>query len=170
MKIRIISLTLIIFFSALKAYGQWPGYFVAFELKDQSGNYITPQNADYKMTPVRCGECTKVLLGIDSCTDKKTLRFYIGYEEFDKEQMLKVEKISEGKVTETLLIKFPPVPPREPYKNFSNYYIGEIIFTNGNFEIKLPRTKEDWENIKEVFPCPDQYNYNGYGDISRFQK
>ncbi|HEY3252014.1 MAG TPA: hypothetical protein VGK25_12955 [Ignavibacteria bacterium] len=165
MNIKIAFAVLFIIIFAHSSFSQWPGYFIAFELKDQNGNSITAQN-DYKMTTVACNECTEVLLGIDSCTDKKTWRFYEGYKEFDKVQMLRIEKMS----GETMVIEFPPRPPRERYKDYSNLYAGEIKFINGTYKIGLPNSKEEWDNLTEVFPCPDQYNYNGYGDISNFQK
>src|SRR5438132_469049 len=106
MKTKIISVALLIIILSLKAYGQWPGYFYAFELKDAKGNVIDSSNTDYKMTTMPC--CTTIVTGIKICEGNKTWHFYAGgNSNLDKSNSLKIERMENGSTAETMIIEFP---------------------------------------------------------------
>ncbi len=170
-------LILILFSAALYSpdlFSQWPGYFYAFEMKDSDGNKLDSSTSNYKMTTVPCSDCgDNIVMGIRICGDNKTWRYYAGgyYQYLVKTNMLKIEKVSGGKVTETMTIEFPATLSGGKEKFYRNLYIGELKFKKGTHKVKLPETDNQWDNLKEIKLCPEGVNedYSFY-DISKFQK
>ena len=153
------------------SFAQWPGYFYAFELKDTDGNTIDSNNTNYKMTAIPC--CTTIVTGIKMCEGNKTWHFYAGgNKDLDKKNSLKIEKLIDGTVTETMIIEFPPTLSGGKEKFYRDLYLGGIKFKNGKYKVKLPQTDDQWDNLPELKEkiCRLSYASSLYYDISDFQK
>ena len=166
MKILFKIFLFILFFS-IKSNAQWPGTFYAFELKGTDGKYVDSLSSDYKLTVDN--ETSVGPAGIDICKDNKTWRFYKGDKNLYISNSLIIEKISDGNVEERMILKFPPPLTRGKEKFYSNLYIGEVKFKEGTYKIKLPKTPDEWDALKEFELCPELNNYNMYFDISKYQ-
>ena len=159
-KIILISLILI----SSKIFAQWPGAFYTFELKDAHGNAIDSLSTDYKMS---IDEASTGPAAIEICTDNKLWRFYKGDKNLYVTNILIIEKIS---TSEKMMIKFPPPMTGGEHHYYANLYIGSIKFIAGTYKVKLPKSKNEWESLKEIEKCPQPNNYNMYLDISKYQK
>lgn len=156
-----------------RIYSQWPGYFYAFELKDSKENIIDSNNTNYKMTTVPCSECTGLVLGINMCEGNQIWHYYAGgNRDLDKTNSLKIEKFENGIVTETMTIVFPPTLSGGKEKSYRDLYIGALVFKNGKYKVKLPKTDDEWDNLPEMKEkiCKLSYAVSLYYDISAFQK
>ncbi len=146
------------------ATAQWPGNFYSFILKDPSGKTITPENTEYKITPV--GKKTDVVLGIEFCNDSKVWRFSEGGNHYmGSTQELKIENHSSE-----MIIEFPSSMSGGKEQYYRNLYAGIINFKKGITKIKLPHTDAQWDNIKEIKLCIDGINFTSFYDISEFQQ
>lgn len=164
-------LILLLALTTIKLYSQWPGYFYAFELKDSDGNTVDSSNANYKMTTVPC--CTTIVTGIKICDGNKIWHFYAGgNSDLDKTNSLKIDRLENGVVTETMTIDFPPTLSGGKDKFYRDLYAGEITFKKGTYKIRLPKTDDDWNNLPEMKEkiCHLSYAVSDYWDISKFQK
>jgi len=165
----------ILFFLLISSavFAQWPGYFYAFELKDSEGNAIDSISNDYRMKTIVCSECKdEIVMGIRICEDNKTWRYYAGgnYKYLGRTNMLKIEKVMNGNVVETMTIEFPAPLSGVEENYYRNLYAGELKFKKGTHKIKLPETDDEWNNLKEMKLCPDNINDYSFHDISKFQK
>jgi len=159
---------IIICFS-LKAQAQWPGHYYAFILKDQNGNLVDSSDHKYSMKTESYHDSSEVMLSIDMCENNKTWKFYIGYKDLDLPHKLRIEKTIDG-VQEVMSIEFPSTLSGGKEKYYRNLYAGKIKFQKGLFRIRLPETDDEWDELKELKLCPDQYNNYTFYDISKFQK
>ena len=171
MKNKIVLAALLIITFTSGVFAQWPGYFYAFELKDPDGNNIDSNNTNYKMTTVSC--CTTIVTGIKICEGNKTWHFYAGgNSNLDKTNSLKIEKMENGSPVETMIIDFPPTLSGGKEKFYRDLYVGEIKFKSGKRKIDLPKTGDEWDNLKELKEkiCRLSYAISLYYDISELQK
>jgi len=107
---------------------------------------------------------------IDLCEDNTMWRLYKGDVNLYVPSFLTIEKLSEGTASEKMYIEFPPPLTGGKDKYYAHLYAGVIKFIPGKFKIRFPKTPEDWDALKEREFCPDQYNYNMYLDVSKYQK
>jgi len=167
------TLIILILFSA-SVHSQYPGYFYAFELKDADGKSIDTTTKEYTGKTIVCSGCEEnIVLGIRICEDNKTWRFYAGgnYTHLDRSNLLRIDKLVNGEVSETMTIEFPATLSGGKDKYYRNLYAGVITFKNGNYKVMLPKTDEEWNNLDEIKLCPDKVNSNySFYDISRLQK
>jgi len=167
------ALIIVILFSA-SAYSQWPGYFYTFELKDAEGKSIDTTRREYTGEAIICSGCEEnIVVGIRICADNRTWRFYAGgnYSHLKNSNFLRIDRMVDGKVNETMTIEFPATLSGGQNKFYRNLYAGIITFKEGNHKINLPETDNDWDNLKEINLCPDKINNNySFFDISIFQK
>ena len=170
-KIKLILACFFITAISVKSFAQWPGYFYAFELKDSDGNIIDSNNTNYKMTTLPC--CTAIVMSINICEGNKTWHFYAGGNaNLDKTNSLKIEKMENGIPVETMTIDFPATLSGGKEKFYRDLYAGEIKFKKGKRKIKLPKTDDEWDSLKELKEkiCRLSYAVSLYYDISEFQK
>lgn len=148
---------------------QWPGNFYTFFLEDSSGHVIDSANNAYKLSTIQIDSFT--VLGIDPCKDKKLWRFYEGGNHYmGSTQKLKIEKTVKGKSVAVMIIEFPPSISGGKEKYYRNLYAGTLKFRNGTYKIKLPATGSQWDKLKEIKLCPNDYDHNGYFDVSEYQQ
>lgn len=154
----------------LNCFSQWPGYFYSFELKDSDGNAINSKNENYVMTPIPFDKSSDIMLSIKICEDNKTWRWYEGgYHDLDKTHRLKIEKYND-EFSEIMYIEFPSSLSGGKEKYYRNLYVGSLTFKKGTYTIKLPKTDDEWDALKEIQKCPLSYMNYSYHDISKFQK
>jgi hypothetical protein len=171
MKNKMVLTGLLLITLTSAAFAQWPGYFYAFELKDPDGNIIDSNNTNYKMTALPC--CNEIVTGISICEGNKTWHFYAGGNaNLDKTNSLKIERMENGSPVETMIIDFPATLSGGKEKYYRDLYAGEIKFKKGKRKVKLPKTDDDWDNLKELREkiCRLSYAISVYYDISEFQK
>ena len=174
MKNKIILTVLLGILFVPELFSQWPGYFYAFELKDADGKTIDTTTKNYTGETIVCDGCGEnIVLGIRICEDNKTWRFYAGgnYTHLDRSNFLRIDKMVNGEVSETMTIEFPATLSGGKEKYYRNLYAGVITFKKGKHKIKLPKTDNGWDNLKKIKLCPDSINSNySFYDISNFQK
>jgi hypothetical protein len=169
MKIKIAAFNALFLLGFIfNAVAQWPGNFYTFFLEDSSGYAIDTGNNAYKMSTIQMDSFT--VLGIDLCKDNKLWRFYEGGNHYmGSIQKLKIEKTVKGKSPEVMIIVFPPSISGGKDQYYRNLYVGTLKFRNGIYKIKLPGTDDQWDKLKEVKLCPNEYDHNGYFDVSEYQ-
>lgn len=153
------------------SYAQWPGYFYAFELKDAEGNTIDTNNTNYKMTPVSATE--NLVTGIEICDGNKIWHFYAGgNKDLDKTNSLRIEKMNNGSVIETMTVYFPATLSGGKEKFYRDLFVGELKFKKGKLTVRLPETDNQWDNLPKLEEkiCRLSYAKSVYYDISGFQK
>jgi hypothetical protein len=171
MKLKIIVFALCLMIISLKGYSQWPGYFYGFELIDKSGKNIDSLNQNYMMKTIRCSECKEIILSIKICDDNKTWRFYGGgNHELETTNMLEINKLTEGKISESMTLVFPAPYTGGEHKYYANLYVGKIKFKKGTYKIGLPETSAEWDALKELKLCQLPYMDVTFLDIRDYQK
>jgi hypothetical protein len=171
MKNKIIIAVLLGILVLPELFSQWPGYFYAFELKDADGNIIDTNNTNYKMTTVRATE--NLITSVSICEGNKIWHFYAGgNRDLDKTNSLKIEKLKNGEVVETMTIEFPSSLSGGKEKFYRDLYVGTINFKKGKHKIKVPETDNQWDNLNKMEEkiCRLDYAVSVYYDISKFQK
>ncbi len=158
---------IILIFTAGVSQAQWPGAFYAFELNDAGGKRIDSLSKDYKFS---IDEKSTGPVSIEICKNNKLWRFYKGDNNLYVANFLIIEKTSERNDKEKMMIKFPPPLTGGEHEYYANLYFGSIKFKPGTYKVRLPKSREDWDAIKEIEVCPDGYNFNKYLDISKYQK
>lgn len=149
------------------AHAQWPGYFYAFTLTDESGNLINLKNNNYTFTILKPAK-NDMILEMLMCSDSETLRFYAGGNHGlgDLHQLEVLNKNSKEKMT----IVFPSSFSGGENKFYRNLFAGAIKFKKGIYKIQLPVTDSAWNNLTEKHFCPDYGGNDSYWDIGSFQK
>ena len=146
---------------------QWPGYFYSFMLTDNTGNLITTNNHNYKMTIISPNK-TGVILNLLMCGDSATIRFYAGGNHgLEGTHSLQIQNIN---TKERMIIQFPSSLSGGKDKYYRNLFAGNLNFKKGAYEIKLPATGSAWDNLEEKHFCPDYGGNDSYWDISYLQQ
>jgi hypothetical protein len=146
---------------------QWPGYFYAFTLTDDTGKIITLKNTNYIFTAIRPAK-TEAMLRTLMCDDSTTIRFYVGgYHGLDDVHELDIMNIL---TKEKMVIQFPSSMSGGDDKFYRNLFAGDIHFKKGTYQIKLPATDSAWDNLIEKHFCADFGGNDTYSDISFLQK
>ena len=148
------------------AFSQWPGFFYTFSLTDGSGTAIDSASKNYEMTAIKTNDKTDIMLSIKTCSDHVTWKFYEGGYDIGDVEKLKITKLDNN---ETMTIVFPSSLSGGKEKYYRNLYAGVIIFKKGTYEIKLPKSDNEWDGLKEKDICPLSYMTTTYYDISGFQ-
>jgi hypothetical protein len=135
---KIFLLTLIFSISfSIHAFAQWPRNFYVFKLKDATGNIIRPANTEYKMIVIP-DSATDVVLGIKICNDDTIWRFYEGGNHYmGSTQKLKIVKNVNGKISENMIIEFPPSFSKGKEQYYRNLYAGELNFKKVQLQLNF---------------------------------
>lgn len=170
MKNKIVALSASLLLAlTFAANAQWPGNFYAFHLEDSSGHVIDARNHAYKMSAIQSDSF--IVVGIEHCKDSTLWRFSEGGNHYmGTTQKLKIEKIVKEEMSEVMIIEFPPSLSGGKDKYYRDLYAGTLKFRKGTYKITLPQTDGQWDRLKELKLCPNDYSNNSFFDISEYQK
>ena len=145
---------------------QWPGYFYAFTLTDDTGKTITLNNKNYIFSIIKPAK-GDIILNTLMCNDSTTIRFYVGGNHgLDITHEL---DIINNSTKEKMVIKFPSSMSGGEEKYYRNLFAGDLHFKKGIYQIKLPAADSAWNNLKEKHFCPDYGGNDSYWDVSFLQ-